>query len=289
VVKPTLKSAQDFAKPPPRPDFKLGTAAAKLGGGALPSGRPPSEAPPSTAEVAVAPVISVGGSGLGAMQLGASQLRAPPPPSTQDEEGVATPARPRAEPSGVLPAPASARESSAVFGPPKAVVAPVGPAGTTQMEALDETAVGVPVPAQGEGFGTAQTVPMIPPSLVASAIAMGPRPAAGVPAVPPAPPSAVPPIAAPPSGLPPDAFAPLPAPREGMGGTAPMIPRVVPVMPSSQMPSQLPPPTPPVYPMAPSPPAQPAISGARGLLIGFLAGAALMGIVALVYAFLLRR
>jgi hypothetical protein len=42
--------------------------------------------------------------------------------------------------------------------------------------------------------------------------------------------------------------------------------------------------TPPIYPLAPQPePAPSAISGPRGLLIGFLAGAVLMGLAALVY------
>jgi hypothetical protein len=46
--------------------------------------------------------------------------------------------------------------------------------------------------------------------------------------------------------------------------------------------------TPPVYPLAPTPEAGSNISGARGLIIGFLAGAVLMGLAALVYVLVMR-
>jgi hypothetical protein len=202
------------------------------------------------------------------LQLGSAQLKAKPFPP--DEEAVSTPpVRPRGEPSGIQPAPV--------------VVPPPEPA-----------------------FGNAQTVPMISQSVVAQAVAMGPRPAAGAPAIPPPPPSVVPP--APPSavGLPPPSAVGLPPPsavappppsamapfdplsRGGVGGTLPMLQHIVPVVPQGVMPTA----TQPVYPLAPrSAPAQgtEGISGARGLLIGFLAGALLMGVVAIVYAFVVRH
>jgi hypothetical protein len=67
-----------------------------------------------------------------------------------------------------------------------------------------------------------------------------------------------------------------------------MLQHIVPVVPPGVMP------VPPVYPLAPSSapapaPATEGISGARGLLIGFIAGALLMGVVAIVYAFVLRH
>jgi serine/threonine-protein kinase len=260
-AKPTLKSAQDF---------KLGTGAARLGNSTLPSVPPPSqpplvsEPPPSPpSDVGVAPVIGVGPGGLGTLQLGSAQLRSKSLPP--DEEAVSTPpVRPRAEPSGVLPA-------------PQIQV-------TTRMEVPDPPPLGfVPEPP----FPNAQTVPMISQSVVAQAVAMGPRPAAGAPAIPPPPPSSA-------GGLPPPSAVAPPAPnavasfdfsRGGVGGTAPMLQHVVPVVPPGVMPM-------PPNPLAPTPApatAMEGISGARGLLIGFLAGALLMGVVAIVYAFVLRR
>jgi hypothetical protein len=68
-----------------------------------------------------------------------------------------------------------------------------------------------------------------------------------------------------------------------------MLQHIVPVVPPGVTPT---PPVSPVYPLAAPPASAPAnegISGARGLLIGFIAGALLMGVVAIIYAFVLRH
>ena len=146
----------------------------------------------------------------------------------------------------------------------------IGPAAfaeTTRMEAPS------PAPLQigsHEVSGTAQTVPLISPALVASAMAAGAQPAARTQV----------------SGS-----APAPAP------SAPVVSHkaTVPLLPSALIPSPAanpPPPTPPIYPMAPLPlptlQRSSRISGARGLIIGFLAGALIMAIIAGAYVVVAR-
>jgi len=205
----------------------------------------PERAPESSAEVAVAAVVSVGGrSALGAIHLGSAQLTS----------GNATMGAPLGSgPSAVLTSPQSAPAPEPPLPPSRQGQVVITPAtATTKMQAPDPASL-----AAGQFMATAQTVPLISPSLVASIIAAGPpapRPAAGAPAV-----RAVEPM--PVSMLaPPSMPASMPAP---MSGPAPL------------------PQTPPIYPLEPAPPA--GISGTRGLLIGFLAGALLMGLAAAAY------
>jgi serine/threonine-protein kinase len=118
----------------------------------------------------------------------------------------------------------------------------------------------VPAPAVS---GTAQTVPLISPALVASVIAAGP-PKPNV-------------VAGPPQIV----FA-------ASSVTAPLLaPALIPPPPAALAPPPAPlPQTPPIYPLAPLAPdagGLSRISGARGLLIGFFAGALIMALVAIVY------
>ncbi len=241
---PTLKSAVEFKAPDAAPSH---------------SHPPPHPAPPgpasrpgSSAEVAVSAVLSVGGPGaLGAIQLGSAQLTTTTPGQGgarlrgAGDNGAAAPPDPRMSP---------------ISAPPGQVV--VSPAtATTKMAAPDPAAL------SGVFMATAQTVPLISPSMVASVIAAGPRPAAGAPPDP-RPPSV--PMQMPPS-----------VPMQ-MPPSVPMqMPPSAQVPMSMQMPMATLPQTPPIYPLAPAP--APGISGTRGLLIGFLAGALLMGLAAAAY------
>jgi hypothetical protein len=248
-VKQTLRSAADFA---------LGSPSAKLGGAALP-GKPPAAEPPEASSVGPAPAIGVGSPGsLGALQLGAAQLtsREPPPNALSNPRSGLSGDNGGGESPGSVPA-------------PQVVVTPPNLGETTRMDVGDPALLGVP---RAPGVsGTAQTVPMISPALVASVIARGPgvQPA-------PAPP--------PPSGVLQSA---VPLREAAPGGTFPMIAPVVPIVPTA--PAPLPPPTPPVYPLAPPDAGRTGISGVRGLLIGFVAGAVIMALVAVIYVLVLRH
>jgi serine/threonine-protein kinase len=161
---------------------------------------------------------------------------------------------------GPASAPFSAPEPSGV----QAAVTPAAFAQTAKVSNAEMAAMGAAMDAANAGMmGTAQTVPMISHSLVASVIAAGP-------------PRGVPPAPMAPGPVGPTAMSPM-APPYG----APMPPQgmTVPVLPQ----------TPPVFPMPQAPLADPQgeglsrISGARGLLIGFFAGAVIMALFALVY------
>ncbi len=140
------------------------------------------------------------------------------------------------------------------------------------MAAVDPAAIAL----SNQAMAHARTVPMISPSVVAAAIASGPRPTVETP-------PAAPPQPAAPAGPPPPVALKLDQPV--VQGTVPMV------APNPSMAPQpaAPPPTPPVFPLAPREARPTAISGTRGLLIGFLAGALLMGVLAVVYVLVLRR
>jgi serine/threonine-protein kinase len=220
---------------------------------AVPAKRADAPEPASAArvadDVAVAPVVSVGGRGkLGSLQLGAAQLKAADDAAPPNDRRSSVPAQPP-------PAPARA-------GSPE----------TAKMAAVDPAAIAL----SNQAMAHARTVPMISPSVVAAAIASGPRPTVETP-------PAAPPQPAAPAGPPPPVALKLDQPV--VQGTVPMV------APNPSMAPQpaAPPPTPPVFPLAPREARPTAISGTRGLLIGFLAGALLMGVLAVVYVLVLRR
>jgi hypothetical protein len=175
-------------------------------------------------------------------------------------------------------------------------VTPVAFAETAKVEAFDPSKHGAPPGVSG----TAATVPLINPSTVAAAIAMATANRPGSTTVPVMiPPGAAPSPQAPrtsptltgspTSRGPSDLITPpaeagavsLPEPSGMMPPANAAVATAVMLAPPA-MPSL--PQTPPIYPLAPPPEAAPsAISGTRGLLIGFLAGAVLMGLAALVY------
>jgi hypothetical protein len=223
----------------------------------------------AASDVSVAPVVPVGGqSALGALQLGAAKLTAAADP----------------EPISVIPSTS------------QVVITPAAFAETAKVEVADPSSLGMAPAAPGVS-GTAQTVPLISPTTVAAAIAMGPkRPVA----------TTLPVLASPVSVSP---AAPKPTPEPGptlhegkvtpypgqpeqpMGATAPSagFPMDAPLTaPPGQTAPIVLPQTPPVFPLGPVVEGPAPISGTRGLLIGFLAGAVLMGFIAIVYFVVVR-
>jgi len=127
----------------------------------------------------------------------------------------------------------------------------------------------------------AQTVPAIDAAMVASVIASGAKGTGGAGTVAAAVAAATQAPAAP---------APVPVPAAPQVQTArmpaPTPAALAPLMAVPPPPPPALPQTPPIYPMAPPAPdagALPKISGARGLLIGFLAGALIMALLAVVF------
>jgi hypothetical protein len=162
--------------------------------------------------------MAIGGpSRLGGLQLGSAQL-------TISKPGYGP------EPGPMEPTPSR-----------QVVLAPAAFGGTTKMVAPDPASLGMP----GGVSGTAETVPLISPAMVASVMSRGPT------------------------------SMPMP------------VAETLPVLPAPPPPLAALPQTPPVYPLAPDE-ANPNISGTRGLLIGFVAGALLMGVFAAVYLLFLR-
>ena len=144
----------------------------------------------------------------------------------------------------------------------------IGPASFAETAKMEAPSPAVLQIGSHEVSGTAQTVPLISPALVASAMAAGSMPAART-----------------------QVSGSAPAP------SAPVVSHkaTVPLLPSALIPSPAanpPPPTPPIYPMAPLPlptvQRSSRISGARGLVIGFLAGALIMAIIAGAYVVFVR-
>ena len=195
---------------------------------------------------------------------GLASLRAPPPPPPRIPKPTlksASDFKPGPDEAASAPAPSAptARPiSSEIQGlpPPAAILAREGVApvvthaalaATTQIEAPGLLMLG---PADAVS-GTAQTVPLISPAMVAAVIAAGP-PRSNV-------------VIGPPQIV----FASSPAPGAAPAPLAPL------------------PQTPPIFPLTrPLPPdanSLSRISGARGLFIGFLAGALIMALVAIGY------
>jgi serine/threonine-protein kinase len=193
---------------------------------------------------------------------------------------VALPAPPRA----ITPAARTAPDpldatAPALESEPERDSKPAVPAGDRASSLPDRQVVVTPAafPETGKVDGaepaavnpTAQTVPMISPAMVAAVIAAGPQGVAAAAAAANAAAAAGTAAASAAAGGP---ALLLPAP--GPAATAPLLP-----------------PTPPIYPLAP-PPAPEAgvsrISGARGLLIGFLAGAVIMALLAGAYVIFAR-
>jgi serine/threonine-protein kinase len=301
TFKPTLKSAGlvDQAGKPSGEAAQPGKAPPEPRDDAptphVPEADVPAAAGESSAVIAAGAVISVRGPGvLGALQLGSAQLGSKP--SQADAPEADTP-----------PPPPSIER--------RAVTTEEAFEETTKMDVAD-------VPSMGGGFvPTAQTVPLIPPDLVAAVIARGPRPAAGAPALPPpgaAPggmPSPAAPIQAPapvqpssqvfappsaqgypqPSGQgyappaaqgypPPGAQAYTPLAAQGYAQQQALAPTALqPVQPGPGPAMPALPPTPPVFPVPEAPEEGGRSSAARGMLLGFVAGAVLMAIVTVVY------
>ncbi len=283
VAKATLKSAGEF-----KPAMEGATLDTLRRDGApairMPAPRPPSSPPPSpniTEEIAVVPVVSAGGpKALGSLQLGSSQLSTSAPAASSADaadgragDDGAPPGRSRALPQ--TPG-GSGDRHSAVPQPP----GPVAFAETAKMELPDPASLGVRPSGAAAGpevSGTAQTVPLISPGLIASVLTKGPAPRQVATTMP---------VVIPPSGIVSPASK-LNLPPEGPVATLldVAIPSAASLSVDGRAPSVLPvpPQTPPVYPLAPVDEGGDRISGARGLLIGFLAGALLMGLIAVVY------
>jgi len=200
---------------------------------------------------------------------GAAAAGAPPKPLTK-ASGSRT--EPMMSPAEAPPADDGAGEGA----PADRLVTPAAFAETAKVEAFDLSGAG-PSSAVNP---TAQTVPMISPSMVAAVIAAGPKGAAAVSA---ASGSAAPSVVSPPSAAAPASVVVSPP----MSGAASPVSATEPLL--APPPAALPP-TPPVFPLPP-PAADPGlsrISGARGLLIGFLAGALIMALLAGAYVVLAR-
>jgi serine/threonine-protein kinase len=174
---------------------------------------------------------------------------APPEPELEPIAASAAPLSEDPEPvtdrkSTPADEPAVDRDSSA-SGERPIVVTAAAFAETAKLEAPDPAAL---VAGSAAALGTAQTVPLISPGVLAAAMAKS-------------------------------------APAE----PAPLV--VPPTAPRQVQTELVLPPTPPIYPLGPAaakPLAPAKISGARGLIIGFLAGAAIMTLIAVAYMFLAR-
>jgi hypothetical protein len=226
-------------------------------------------------DVSVVPVVQVGGpKALGALQLGSAQLAS----------GAAAPASQAAEQEPISVIPSASQ----------VIITPAAFAETARVEIADPQSI-ITVPVKPGGVsGTAQTVPLISPATVAAAIAMGPKRQVA---------TTLPVLNAPVAGVSP--AAPKPSPDASAAGAAAAAPTLHEgttqgmAQPSAAAPAGVPasvgfmqdpatpavvlPQTPPVFPLAPAAEAPMQISGTRGLLIGFLAGAVLMGLIAVVY------
>jgi serine/threonine-protein kinase len=255
--------------------------------------KPPAEAPPKPAEPAGGPP------------------KPPPrvPKPTLKSAGDFKPAAPAAAPKpGSMTEPLlSPAEEPAVEEPARESTPAEAPADRKSNAPVVVTPAAFAETAKVESPGeavnpTAQTVPMISPALVASVIAAGPKGAAAAVAAataassgspPPgaaAPSATVPSVVSPPSAATPPSVVVAPpsgAAVSAVNMTEPLIAPIPP--PPAPMAAPLPP-TPPVFPLPPQAPEAglSKISGARGLLIGFLAGALIMALLAGAYVVLAR-